>query len=266
MADSKISNLTAVVAPASTDVVPIVNAGATKKVTIANLVANSAPASLAIPIIKAQADSTTAIQLMKADGTTRVVAIDTTNARVGINKTAGAFDLDVNGAANIGGALTVLGATSLGSAAQFSVNASGLPTKSNNLTLAAQGFPLILGMTSQKAETGSADANVLTVTPPAAVGSYRVCVAISVASATSGVISWTLSWTDSNGNAQSNIAQQLFQMGTAAPNTTFTTSSAGNYHGSANIDTNNGAANIIVKWVGGGTSVAKVSAWVERIN
>ncbi len=48
MADSKISALTAVTAPASTDVTVVVNAGVTKKVTLANLVANSAPASIAI--------------------------------------------------------------------------------------------------------------------------------------------------------------------------------------------------------------------------
>jgi len=52
------------------------------------------------------ADSTTALQVTKADGTTRIMNFDTTNARVGINKTPGAFDFDVNGAANIGGALT----------------------------------------------------------------------------------------------------------------------------------------------------------------
>jgi hypothetical protein len=50
-------------------------------------------------------DSTTALQVTKADGTTRIVDFDTTNARVGINKTPGAFDLDVNGAANVGGVL-----------------------------------------------------------------------------------------------------------------------------------------------------------------
>ena len=124
---------------------------------------------------------------------------------------------------------------------------------------------LVAGSTSQKAETASADANVLTFTPPATAGTYRVSVAISVASATSGVISWTLSYTDSNGNAQANVAQQLFQMTTAAPNTTFTTSAAGNYYGSVVIDINNAAANIIVKWVGGGTTSAKMSALVERL-
>src|SRR5581483_8715919 len=165
-----------------------------------------------------------------------------------------------------GGNITAAGTASIGSSAQFVVNASGLPTKINNLSTAGEGAPIILGLTSQKAETGSADANVLTVTPAAAVGNYRVCTAISVASATSGVISWTLSWTDSNGNAQSNIAQQIFQMGTAAPNTTFTTSAAGNYYGCAMIDVNNGAANIVVKWVGGGTTSAKMTASVERLN
>lgn len=62
------------------------------------------------------ADSTTALQLCKADGTTCIVRVDTSNSRVGINKTPGAFDLDVNGAANVGTTLTfgTLSATSLG--------------------------------------------------------------------------------------------------------------------------------------------------------
>jgi hypothetical protein len=179
----------------------------------------------------------------------------TGTASININGTVGATTPGT-------GAFTTLAAGSN----TFNISSSGLPTKSNNLTLAGQGYPLILGLTSQKTETASADTNVLTTTPASAVGTYKVCVAISVASATSGVISWTLSWTDSNGNAQSNVAQQIFQMGTAAPNTTFTTSSAGNYHGCSMIDVNSAGANIIVKWVGGGTSSAKVSAFVQRIN
>jgi len=121
------------------------------------------------------------------------------------------------------------------------------------------------GATLQKPETQAADANVLTVTPLANAGLYRACVSISVSSATSGVIAWTLSWTDSNGNAQSNVAQDLFQDGTAAPATTFTTNAAGNYHFCRELDVNNAAANIVVKWVGGGTSAAKMSASLERL-
>lgn len=133
------------------------------------------------------------------------------------------------------------------------------------VAVTGQGLTSIRGATSQKSETTTADANVLTLTPPAAAGTYRVSVVISVSSATSGIISWTLSYTDSNGNAQANIAMPLFQFGTAAPNTTFTASAAGNYTGTSTIDINNAAAAIVVKWVGGGTTAAKMSATIERI-
>ena len=199
-------------------------------------------------------DSTSAASSITG-GLVVAATLGTTATSVGI----GGGNINAGGNGTFGGTLNAGGA-------KWNVNSSGLPTLSNNLTLAGQGYPVILGLTSQKAETASADTNVLTVTPAAAVGTYRVCTAISVASATSGVISWTLSWTDSQGNAQANIAQQLFQMGTAAPNTTFTTSAAGNYYGCSVVDVNTAAANIIVKWVGGGTSSAKMSATVERIN
>jgi hypothetical protein len=52
------------------------------------------------------ADSTAAGQVCKADGTTCYVTFDSTNKRIGINKTPGVFDLDVNGAVNVGTALT----------------------------------------------------------------------------------------------------------------------------------------------------------------
>jgi hypothetical protein len=167
---------------------------------------------------------------------------------------SGVFDCNANG-----NGLTI------GSSGQFTANSSGIITKYNNASTAGAGVAAILGATSQKAETGSADANVLTVTPASAAGTYNVCASISVASATSGVISWTASWKDSNSNTQTNIAMPIFQLGTAAPNTTFTTSAAGNYQGCSRIDVDNSGANIVVKWVGGGTSSAKMSATVERL-
>lgn len=154
----------------------------------------------------------------------------------------------------------------LGTAANVSLDATnGFFSKINGETLAGFGVPFVRGVTSQKAETGTADANVLTVTPAATVGTYRVSVAASVSTATSGVIGFTLSYTDSNGNAQSNVGMSLFQLGAAAPALTFTTSAASEYYGVANIDTNAAAASIIVKWIGGGTTAAKVSAIVERM-
>lgn len=62
--------------------------------------------SAVIPLIGPPSNSTTAVKVTKADLSTAVMTFDTTNARVGINKTPGAFDLDVNGAANVGGVLT----------------------------------------------------------------------------------------------------------------------------------------------------------------
>src|SRR3990167_9508900 len=47
-------------------------------------------------IISAPADSTTAIQFNKADLTTNVLNIDTTNGRVGIGTTGPGYKLDVN--------------------------------------------------------------------------------------------------------------------------------------------------------------------------
>jgi len=138
-------------------------------------------------------------------------------------------------------------------------------TKYNNETTAGPGVSYIRGVTSQKNETG-ADANVLTVTPPAAVGSYRLRVVLSVSAATSATIGWTATWTDSNGTAQTPTNLSLFQSGVAAPALTFTTSAAGNYYGEAQIDTNNGGANIVIKTTFTGTSVAyKITATIERI-
>lgn len=67
---------------------------------------------LFVPLMLPISDSTTAVQLTKADGTTVIMDWDTTNRRVGINKTPGAFDLDVNGAAAFGGSVTLTGGLS----------------------------------------------------------------------------------------------------------------------------------------------------------
>jgi hypothetical protein len=119
--------------------------------------------------------------------------------------------------------------------------------------------------TSQKAETG-ADTNVLTLTPPAAAGSYRIRFVMSVSAANAATLGWTATWKDSNGNAQTPTNLSVFQSGTAAPALTFTTSAVGNYYGEANVDVNNAGTNIVVKLTFSGTSfAAKVSATIERI-
>ncbi len=56
---------------------------------------------LIVPIIKPASDSTTAIQLTKADGTTPVATLDTTNNYVGVGTTTPAFQLDIAGPTRI---------------------------------------------------------------------------------------------------------------------------------------------------------------------
>ncbi len=65
--------------------------------------------SIQTPLIGPLTDGTTALQITKADLTTGVMIFDTLNSRVGINKTPGAFDLDINGALSVGSTLTLGG-------------------------------------------------------------------------------------------------------------------------------------------------------------
>jgi hypothetical protein len=124
----------------------------------------------------------------------------------------------------------------------------------------------VVGKTSQKAETGSADASVLSVTPVVLAGTYRANVAISVTSGTSCVVGWTATWHDPYGAAQTPAELTLFQNGTATPALTYTVSAAGDYHGDAIIDVDNSGTAIIIKWIGGGTCAAKMTAVLEKIN
>lgn len=176
---------------------------------------------------------------------TGILRVDCTNGRVGIGSSAPGNTFDIKG-------LTQWSST-------------GLQTLYNNITTAGQGLAVIQCITSQKNETTTADANVLTCTPASAAGTYRLNVVVSVSAATSGVIGWTATWTDSNGNAQTPTNLALTQTGTAAPALTFTTSAAGNYHGEAMVDVNNAGTAIVIKWTGGGTTTAKMTATIERI-
>jgi hypothetical protein len=158
-----------------------------------------------------------------------------------------------------------LQAGAAGTTSKFAINNSGRVVTCNGEATAGVGTTYARGATSQKAETG-ADANVLTVTPAAAVGTYRITIVISVSAATAATLGWTATWTDSNGNAQTPTNLSLLQNGVAAPALTFTTSAAGNYCGVVVIDVNNAGTNIVVKTTFSGTSVAyKVTATIERI-
>jgi hypothetical protein len=161
----------------------------------------------------------------------------------------------------------VAGANDLGTSALpwGNLYLNALIPKYNSITTAGNGISSIYGATSQKAEA-AADASVLTFTPPAIVGSYRLRFVLSISAAASAVVGWTATWTDSNGSARAPANLSLFLEGTAAPALTFTTSSVGNYYGDATIDINNSATAIVIKFtLASGTITAKASATIERL-
>lgn len=126
----------------------------------------------------------------------------------------------------------------------------------------------MVASTFQKAEVSTADANVLTFTPPATAGSYRVRFIMSVsAAASSPVLGWTIAWTDSSSTAAAPTNMALFQIGVAAPALTFTAAGASDYYGCADIDVDSSQHGIVVKltWNSTGTFTAKVTATIERI-
>jgi len=63
----------------------------------------SATLGLTSSVLKPAIDGTTALSLMKSDGTTPVISLDTTNTRVSINQTLGTETLSVNGNARLEG-------------------------------------------------------------------------------------------------------------------------------------------------------------------
>lgn len=142
---------------------------------------------------------------------------------------------------------------------------SGIIDSYNGLATAGNGLSAISGATKQKSES-AADTNVLTFTPPASAGQYRINFSMSVSASASGVLGWTATWKDSNGTAQAPTNLSLLKNGTAAPALTFTAVANDTYSGSVVLDVDNSATNIVVKMtLASGTVTAKASASIERI-
>ena len=138
-------------------------------------------------------------------------------------------------------------------------------TKYNSINTAGNGAVVIHASTSQKSES-AADTNVLTFTPPAAAGTYRIAFTMAVSAQNTATLGWTATWKDSNGAAQAPTNLSLFTSGTAAPALTVTAATNGNYYGTAIVDIDNSATNIVVKLTFTGTSfTAKASANIERL-
>lgn len=145
------------------------------------------------------------------------------------------------------------------------IGTGGLFSTYAKRTTAGLGVATIFGATLQKSETG-ADTNVLTVTPPAVAGRYRVSVSISVSAATAATLGWTVAWTDSNGHAQTPANMPIFTQNSTTVGLTTSVSANVAYSGDWEFDVDNSAANIVVKTTFTGTSVAyKISAIIEQL-
>lgn len=206
---------------------------------------------------------------------------NTPTPNVGLNKPAQGdtpWDATVNGNmdrldAIFGGTFTVPAITvtnettttsTIGTATITTLKATAI-TQYSGIVTAGQGVAPILGATSQKTES-AADTNVLTVTPPAVAGSYRLRFVMAVSAQSAATLGWTATWKDSNSAAQAPTNLALFVSGTAAPALTFVAVTNGNYYGEAYIDIDNSATAIVVKLTFSGTSfTAKVTATVERL-
>ena len=114
-----INSATAKATPVDADMIGLMDSAASnilKKLSWANLkttifasptIVTPTIASIIGNKIYPAADSTTAIQILKADGTTPVVTVDTTNKRIGINLSDPVAKFEVSGEANILGILRI---------------------------------------------------------------------------------------------------------------------------------------------------------------
>lgn len=128
------------------------------------------------------------------------------------------------------------------------------------------GVPLFVGATFQRSET-AADTNVLTFTPPATIGTYRLHLNISISAANAATLGWTATWKDANGTSQAptNLPICISSAGTCGATTgalSSTVTASGDYY----VDTDATGTNIVIKLTFSGTSfTAKITATVERL-
>jgi len=147
----------------------------------------------------------------------------------------------------------------------FTMLGTGKAGVYGGVATAGNGLASVHGSTSQKTES-AADTNVLTFTPPATAGTYRITFSMAVSAQNTATLGWTATWKDSNGQAQAPTNLSLFASGTAAPALTFVVTTNGIYYGTAIVDVDNSATAIVVKLTFAGTSfTAKASANIERI-
>jgi len=141
----------------------------------------------------------------------------------------------------------------------------GIVKQFNGISTAGLGTDATYAAALQTAVTNTGVTSFLSYTPPGTAGNYLVNVSATVTSATSGVVEFELSYHDAAGATVTTVPISLFQLGTASPALSFTTSAASRYGGSMLIDIDNSASAITIKWVGGGTLAGFASASIQQI-
>lgn len=127
----------------------------------------------------------------------------------------------------------------------FTINSSGLPTKSNGITLAGQGFPLIVFAPAPQSRTNQAPA-ASSYTPPATAGTYRASYYLDLTTATTVTFIAKLTYTDLTGVARSPNVTLIAEGGTSVLAGGPAANTAGQFQGSQVFSIDNSATAITV--------------------
>jgi len=150
---------------------------------------------------------------------------------------------------------------SLNLSTKFIVNSNGLPTKSDNITLAGQGFALIVASGNATGQTG-ANSSVAAYTTPNASCSFEVGGYIDVTAFTAGTVSLQCDYVDPAGASQTLVIPLVALAGSIGT----TVGSATVAHAIVvSVQTSTAATIKLYTTVAGWTGTYSVFCWIKQI-
>lgn len=128
----------------------------------------------------------------------------------------------------------------------------------DNIATAGIGVFATYAAAIQTSITGAAAGTLLSYTPPATKGTYKIRFTWNIKTVNTGTgLGWTITYHDANGTAVAPTNLALTQAGTAAPALTY--SANGNYYSEIEIDIDNSATAIVVKLTGTGSITTSIA-------
>lgn len=235
--------------------------------TVTNTATNIATSTNTGSVLNIQSTST-----RWGTGTVRLAIIRSTGANTNsaVNLEGLRIAVTNTGTTSINTALVLTASGAASNNLALNITAGQIYTAStvglyNNVATAGMGVPPIYASVTQKAES-AADTNVVTLTPPAATGTYRLSFVLDVSAATAATLGWTATWRDAGGNAQA-PANLAIQSNGGLEALTVAGAAGGSYSGSTIVQINNAATPIVIKLTFAGTSFTGLaSATIERLN